>query len=175
MDDEYSLKCPITLSTFRDPVLANDGHVYEREPITHWILEHGTSPLTRAPLSIDELVAADNLRELASQRRHSTVSYNVRTETVVVPPITITNHNQIQIFECENPASIRNQARTRQYKILKSKKRISGVVFCILGIAAILIVGLVPLAMPKPNPRFLSSTSSNLPWNTTTSPQSNEI
>lgn len=49
------LVCPITLELFRDPVTAADGHVYEREVITRWILEKGTSPFTRQPLQVNDL------------------------------------------------------------------------------------------------------------------------
>lgn len=50
------LSYPITFGLFRDPVVVGDGHVYEREAITKWILEHGTSPLTRERLQIKEEV-----------------------------------------------------------------------------------------------------------------------
>jgi len=36
----------LTLELFRDPVIAGDGYVYEREAITECIMEHGTSPLS---------------------------------------------------------------------------------------------------------------------------------
>ena len=36
--ENEDLTCPITLGPFRDPVIARDGHVYEREAITRWIL-----------------------------------------------------------------------------------------------------------------------------------------
>ena len=32
-----SLLCPITLEIFRDPVVAKDGHTYERQAIVEWI------------------------------------------------------------------------------------------------------------------------------------------
>jgi len=38
--------CPILHGLMRDPVVAADGHTYEREAITRWLSEHGTSPLT---------------------------------------------------------------------------------------------------------------------------------
>jgi serine/threonine protein kinase len=50
-----SLICPITLELFRDPVLAQDGHTYEREAIKNWIQKNGTSPITREPLSLKHL------------------------------------------------------------------------------------------------------------------------
>ena len=79
------LVCPITLEVFRDPLIAQDGHAYEREAITKWILEHGTSPLTREPLQIDLLQADERLRQLCQQRRNSTVSYNARSQTITLP------------------------------------------------------------------------------------------
>ena len=47
--------CPITYELFRDPVLAEDGHTYERVAIEKWIRENGTSPFTRQPLSMNQL------------------------------------------------------------------------------------------------------------------------
>jgi len=81
------LICPITLELFLDPVKAKDGHVYEREAITRWILQHGTSPLTREPLQINDLQPDYRLRNLSRQRRSSTVSYNSHHETVTLPPL----------------------------------------------------------------------------------------
>jgi serine/threonine protein kinase len=50
------LQCPITMELFRDPVLAQDGHTYERQAIEEWIGRNGTSPMTRQPLSIEHLI-----------------------------------------------------------------------------------------------------------------------
>jgi hypothetical protein len=79
------LICPITYELFRDPVLAEDGRVYEREAITKWILEYGTSPFTREPLQINHLQSDDYLRHLATQQRNSTVSCNVQNSSVKLP------------------------------------------------------------------------------------------
>ena len=81
------LICPITLELFRDPVKAKDGHVYERQAITRWILQHGTSPMTRQPLHINDLEADDRLKNLARARRTSTVSYSSNTDQVTLPPL----------------------------------------------------------------------------------------
>jgi hypothetical protein len=48
---ENSLLCPITQELFIDPVLAEDGHTYERNAITRWF---GTSN-TRSPVTNEEL------------------------------------------------------------------------------------------------------------------------
>jgi hypothetical protein len=43
--------CPITHELLQDPVTAADGHSYERQAITRWFAERGTSPMTNAPLA----------------------------------------------------------------------------------------------------------------------------
>ena len=41
----------------RDPVLAIDGHTYERKAIESWLKKHGTSPMT------DEVLDTKDLRQ----------------------------------------------------------------------------------------------------------------
>ncbi|CAF1642425.1 unnamed protein product, partial [Didymodactylos carnosus] len=62
-----SLICPITFDLFRDPVVAEDGHTYEREAIISWIRKHGTSPLTREPLTIEALRPNRTLKKLVDE------------------------------------------------------------------------------------------------------------
>ncbi|CAF0782165.1 unnamed protein product [Adineta steineri] len=50
-----SCKCPITNEIFRDPVMGDDGHTYERKAITEWLKKNGTSPITREPMDINSL------------------------------------------------------------------------------------------------------------------------
>jgi hypothetical protein len=38
--------CPIMYQLFRDPVIAYDGHTYERAAIENWLENHQTSPRT---------------------------------------------------------------------------------------------------------------------------------
>ena len=54
--------CPITLSVMRDPVIAEDGHSYERSAITEWFQHNNTSPKTNLRLSSTHLVANIALR-----------------------------------------------------------------------------------------------------------------
>lgn len=47
-----SFKCPITQEVMRDPVMTQDGHVYENESIQEWFRRgHRTSPVTGAELT----------------------------------------------------------------------------------------------------------------------------
>ncbi|CAM4827426.1 unnamed protein product [Rotaria magnacalcarata] len=86
-EDLETLTCPITLQLFRDPVIATDGHAYERVAIVKWIEKHGTSPMTREPLNVADLQSDEYLKQLASQRRTSTVSQMTQYNSVIIPVI----------------------------------------------------------------------------------------
>jgi hypothetical protein len=76
------LICPITLDIYRDPVIAQDGHVYERAAIVRWIEQQGTSPLTREPLDISDLCPEENIRQLCQSHRPNSVTYSCHDSTV---------------------------------------------------------------------------------------------
>ncbi|MFN7094567.1 MAG: ankyrin repeat domain-containing protein, partial [Burkholderiales bacterium] len=46
-----NLLCPLTHEPFKEPVIAKDGHTYEKEAIEKWVIEKGTSPKTQENLS----------------------------------------------------------------------------------------------------------------------------
>jgi len=48
--------CPVTQDIMADPVIAQDGHTYERKNITEWVEKHGTSPITREQISKDIII-----------------------------------------------------------------------------------------------------------------------
>jgi len=63
--------CPITGDLMNEPVLGKDGHSYEKSEIFQWLSTNKTSPLTREPLTTDDLV--DNLplkRSIEEIRKH---------------------------------------------------------------------------------------------------------
>ena len=43
--------CPILMDVMRDPVIAADGHTYEKVAIEQWFLKARTSPTTNEPLA----------------------------------------------------------------------------------------------------------------------------
>jgi len=59
-----SLSCPLTRALFHDPVLAQDGHTYEREAIEDWIRKNGTSPKTGQQLSLEYLYPNHTVKQL---------------------------------------------------------------------------------------------------------------
>jgi len=55
--------CPITQELMKDPVIASDGHTYERAAIEKWTREgRNVSPMTNEPLSGGALVPNRNLK-----------------------------------------------------------------------------------------------------------------
>ncbi|CAF1233452.1 unnamed protein product [Rotaria sordida] len=80
MADKYGscLVCPITFSLFCDPVIAEDGHTYERQAITDWIQHNSTSPLTRESITITGLRPNHVVRNLIDEFRKTLSKHNYK-------------------------------------------------------------------------------------------------
>ena len=107
-------QCCITYQTMVDPVVDADGHTYEREAIVQWLRVHGTSPMTRRSMTIDELrpnrAVLDAISEL---REDSTVeetkkqdlveaSVNLKTDSSLYPD---SNWSQLTVNVPDGPAN----------------------------------------------------------------------
>ncbi|UJR18693.1 hypothetical protein I4U23_005600 [Adineta vaga] len=136
--DNDDLICPITMELFRDPVIANDGRVYERSAITQWINEHGTSPFTRQPLQLNELLPDDHLRELAARRRNSVVSYNAQHSTVTLPPLRTGSRNLRRIHPEET-----NNATDRE----RDNKACSKTGICLFGCCGLVVLATIIISV----------------------------
>lgn len=68
---EHLLKCPITLQVFRDPVMAEDGHTYERTAIERWLRRNQTSPMTTEPMGLN-LLSNRSLKSVIAESRAAT-------------------------------------------------------------------------------------------------------
>ena len=66
-DVPRAFTCPITCALLGDPVLAADGHSYERTAIERWLSSHATSPRTNATLDHKMLTANHTLRGAIEQ------------------------------------------------------------------------------------------------------------
>ena len=71
-----SMICSITLDPFVDPVMAEDGHCYERVAIQHWLHIHkGSSPLTGQAMG-SRLVPCHELRQAVDQYTERLLDYD---------------------------------------------------------------------------------------------------
>ncbi|CAF0932013.1 unnamed protein product [Didymodactylos carnosus] len=64
-----ALTCPITGELFRDPVMADDGHTYDRKAITRWLRENKTSPITREHIELATLRTNYTVKRLVDNYR----------------------------------------------------------------------------------------------------------
>lgn len=62
-----SITCPITQLPMIDPVQGSDGQTYERQAISEWIAEKGTSPQTREPMCVPDLKVNASVRYLCDK------------------------------------------------------------------------------------------------------------
>ena len=63
--------CPISHELMEDPVLASDGHAYERRVIERWFEKRLTSPKTGEALETPTLFANHILRRQISEWREA--------------------------------------------------------------------------------------------------------
>ena len=82
------LTCPITGDILKDPVVATDGHTYERAAIERWLTDHQTSPLTNAPLASKQLVPNLRLRAIAEEAKKAEL---IKKGATSVPPTSVSN------------------------------------------------------------------------------------
>lgn len=66
--------CPIGLTDMEDPVLASDGHSYDRINILKWLEQKKISPITRKPITtvlIDNIaLRSDNYKPYKRQKKY---------------------------------------------------------------------------------------------------------
>jgi hypothetical protein len=64
-------RCPITLGVMVDPVIAADGHSYERVALEAWLRSHRTSPFTGAALEHMHVTPNHRLRQMIQSAREN--------------------------------------------------------------------------------------------------------
>lgn len=63
-EEMQHLLCPITQEIMTEPVVAADGHTYEKKAIEAWLYKNMTSPLTNLPLSTNTLIPNHLIKSL---------------------------------------------------------------------------------------------------------------
>ena len=69
--DPDELLCPITLVEMTDPVVDPEGNTFERSAIERWVREHGTSPLTHAHLTLEQLKPNRTVKRIIDSLSHN--------------------------------------------------------------------------------------------------------
>ena len=81
--------CPITIELMINPVIGSDGHTYEKDAIEKWLSNNNSSPITKAPMFISQLIPNIALRN-------------------IIQDFTTLNKNTIQEFTAHNKKAILN-------------------------------------------------------------------
>jgi len=71
--------CPITQEIFKDPVVAADGHTYERSALERWFKNHNLSPLTGTELNTKVTYNNYTLRSIIQDGYKRAPTINKRT------------------------------------------------------------------------------------------------
>jgi len=142
---EKNLICPITHKIFQDPVLAGDGHVYERAAIVEWIQANGTSPITLDPLHIDDLLPEENIKRLC-QHQQIPVAYSARNEEVTLSPLQV---SQILPVIQQPPIILATPQRSIQDK--SRMKYIWIICFFIILVILVVIISIVLIGRSRPS------------------------
>lgn len=86
--------CPITFDLMMDPFSDPDGNSYEKTAIVNWLRDHGSSPITRRPMSIHDLRPNRALKDLIEQYKGQTqtqtqtqthTQIQTQTQTIALP------------------------------------------------------------------------------------------
>lgn len=59
--------CPITTELMKDPVIASDGHTYERCAIAQWFARARTSPTTNEPVPTTQLIPNHTVKSMIAE------------------------------------------------------------------------------------------------------------
>ena len=93
------LLCPLTYLVFVDPVVAKDGHTYDRAAIVKALARKPISPNTRQPMDADKLYPNRLIREIIAHyydKKMVKVNYTIRLKDGVQ----LTNQDEIGKLYC---------------------------------------------------------------------------
>ena len=104
-----SFLCPITYQLMINPVVDKEGNTYEKTAILEWLSRNNTSPITRNPLSVDNLspnrALHDSIEEYMKNNGMSTpvpstssVQRNIDTTDIQMKITSNDNNVMISIF-----------------------------------------------------------------------------
>ncbi len=84
-DEHPDFLCPITLELMHDPVIAADGHTYERADIREWLAKNNTSPFTSETLE-NKLLIPNHMARKAIDSALENFKKKLASETTVKSP-----------------------------------------------------------------------------------------
>ena len=80
----------------RDPVVDREGNSFERLAIVEWVSEHGTSPITRSPLALDDLIPNRALKDAIEDFNNRNISSVAPVEEEQVEEEQVEEENELE-------------------------------------------------------------------------------
>jgi len=96
--------CPITTDVMMDPVIDHEGNTYERSAILSWLKINNTSPVTRNPLRVDQLIPNRAILQY-SVNMVNIVQENITNCSNCKKPIKVTKykgHKELLCYKCRD-------------------------------------------------------------------------
>ena len=99
--------CPITGDLMNEPVLGKDGHSYEKSEILKWLSTNSTSPITREPLTkediVDNLPLKRSIEEIRDHLKEEQLKIDARiSEEVMVPFVSALDEMELNTYYLNN-------------------------------------------------------------------------
>jgi hypothetical protein len=110
---QSSIRCPITLEPFVDPVIASDGHTYERSAIMQLFSMDRSlrvSPLTRAPFTNFNLISNFSMRSLVRDAGY--IPDRAEVESADISMGSFHNYVDLAADDLEQPLLARDRMRS---------------------------------------------------------------
>ena len=101
-------QCCITYQTMIDPVIDKDGHTYERAAIEQWLRVHGTSPMTRRNMSVEDLRPNRAVLNAISELSEEPPSPETKKQDLFETSVTLNTHSnesQLTVRVDDGPAN----------------------------------------------------------------------
>ena len=119
--------CPITCSTMEDPVVASDGHSYERSAMQDFLQRgNGRSPLTRVPLDPGVLIPNHNLKRRIREHGEEMLQMCEAAVAAMAGAAPPTSHKRARVAEAPSAgAAMRLAAGAARFLVQQMLYRLS--------------------------------------------------
>lgn len=94
-----SFFCPLTLELMKDPVVDPEGNSFERSAIENWLKSNNTSPITRNPLSVADLIPNRALRDAIEEKRAKNPNKKPVPPVKIVVPVPPPKKEEVKVDE----------------------------------------------------------------------------
>lgn len=145
--------CPLTMHLMEDPVLDGCGHCFDREAITSWLNYHSMCPISRKPLTTDDLIPETALQE---RIQHWKSRHLFSSEPDLLTLSETDSHSQFELMLLPQERKVlaivkfRKQVRTQREAYIRCVWTVVGIVTVVSVTIAFLTIYLYDVELRGP-------------------------